>query len=542
PVWSPDGKHIAFATNRPTKNDFPRVYVMDTDGANQRNVGGERTFDDEPAWSPDSKRIVFQTQRDGNFEIYAANAFPTAQPAEQQAGAGKIRSLAVLPFATVGATGDAQYLGVGIADVLINKLAQLNEITLRTSGAVRRYLGSPKSALDAGRELGVDYVLSGSVERAGDRVQTSLELTDMATGRVMWAEKFDEPFTDMTTLQNSISERVARALSLELTSDERRRLNKRYTDNSEAQQLYLAGRYHFGKRSPEGLRQAIYSFEQAIAKDSNFALAYAGLADCYGLLNWYLEPPPADAWEHAREAAERAVALDDALAEGHVSLAFVKFNYQHDWQGASAEFRRAIGLNPNYPTAHHWYAFNLSLMGQHDDALAEIKRAQELDPRSAIIAAAVANVLFYAGRYDEAVEECRKALELDPGSLSAHVVLRWAYEKKGMTDAAFGIYEKERAFAGDTPTTRAKQAHVLAASGRGDEARRILQELVARRKQQWVSAYEIAVVYALLGDKDNAFLWLEKSKQEHAVGYTYLRVDPLLEPLRGDPRYAQLLR
>ncbi|HYP00266.1 MAG TPA: tetratricopeptide repeat protein, partial [Pyrinomonadaceae bacterium] len=539
PAWSPDGKHITFAGNRPNKTDFPAVYIMDTDGSNQRLVTAARTFDDEPAWSADGKHIAFQTQRDGNFEIYLANAFPEAGTGK---GGKQMRSLAVLPFGTVGAVGDEQYLGVGIADELTNKLGGLDEITLRTAGSVRRYLGSNKSAVEAGRELKVDYVLGGWVERVGDRVQTSLELTDVANGRVLWAEKFNERFTDISTLQNSISERVVRTLSLELTSDEQRRLVKHHTNDSAAQQLYLAGRYHWGKRTPEGLRMAISNFEQAIAKDSNFALAYAGLADCYALQNWYLEPPPADAFARAKQAADRAVALDDALAEAHVSLAFIKFHYERDLAGAEAEFRRAINLNPNYPTAHHWYAFNLSVMERHDEALLEIKRAEELDPRSAVIATAVANILYHARRFDEAIEQCQKALAIDPGSIAAQVILRWAYEKKGMTEAAFDIYERERAFAGDTPTTRTKLAHVLAASGRAAEARRILEELVARRKQQWVTAYEIAVVYALLGDKDNAFQWLERADKEHAVGYTYLRVDPRLDNLRGDPRYAKLLR
>jgi eukaryotic-like serine/threonine-protein kinase len=542
PAWSPDGKHIAFAGNRPNKTDYPAVYVMDADGNNQRLITGARTFDDEPAWASDSRHVAFQTQRHGNFEIYLADAFPTSDGASLSGGARKTRSLAVLPFTTVGAEGDEQYLGVGIADELTNKLGELDKITLRTASALRRYLGTDKSAVEVGRELKVEYVLSGWVERVGNRVQTSLELIDVESGRVLWAEKFNERFTDIPSLQNSISARVVRALSLELTSDEQRRLSKHYTEDSEAQQLYLAGRYHWGKRTPEGLRMAISNFEQAIAKDPRFALAYAGLADCYALQNWYLEPPPADAFARAREAATRAVALDDALAEAHVSLAFVKFHYDRDLQGAEAEFRRAINSNPNYPTAHHWYAFNLSVMERHDEALLEIKRAEELDPRSAVISTAVANILFHARRYDEAIEQCRKALAIDPGSASAQVVLRWAYEQKGMTDAAFAVYERERAFSGDTPMTRAKLAHVLAISGRREEARHIVEELVARRKQQWVTAYEIAVVYAFLLDKDNAFLWLERAEKEHAVGYTYLRVDPRLDNLRSDPRYAKLLR
>jgi tetratricopeptide (TPR) repeat protein len=540
PAWSPDGKSIAFISNRdPDPGDFD-VYTMGADGGNARKITNNTVTDDGPQWSPDGEQIIYQTEQGGNIEIYVNSASPESQGGASQNG--KKSSVAVLPLTTIGAEGDAQYLGVGIADMLTNKLGQLDEVMLRSSGAVRRYLGTKKSALEAGRELGVDYVLAGTVERIGDHVQTSLELTETAGGRVMWAEKFNEPFTDIPALQNSISERVARALRIELTNDERRRLAKRYTDNSEAQQLYLAGRYHWGKRTPDGLRQAIANFEQAIAKDSRFALAYAGIADCNALLNWYLEPPPPEAWERAKQAALRAVEFDEQLAEAHVSLAFIKFHYDRDWTGAEDEFKRAISLNHNYPTAHHWYAFNLSAMGRHEEALAEIKRAQELDPRSPVIATAVANVLFHARRYDEAVEACRKALELDPGSVSAHVVLRWAYEKKGMNDAAFAIYEKERAFAGDTPTTRAKLAHVLAAGGRTNEARKIVQELVAARKEQWVTPYEIAVIYSLIGDRDSAFRWLAEAEREHVVGFTFFRVDPHLENLHGDPRFAQLLR
>jgi TolB-like protein/Flp pilus assembly protein TadD len=542
PVWSPDGTRIAFTSNRPAKTDLPVVYVMNADGSDQRAVSGEHSYDDEPGWSPDGRFVAFQSQRDGNWEVYVADASPPSTSSNASNAAPRMRSIAVLPFTTIGASGDDQYLGVGLADVLTNKLGQLSEVTLRTSGAVRRYLGTSKSALDAGRELGVDFVLAGTVERGGERVVVALELTDTAEGRLLWAEKFDERFTDISTLQNSISERIVRALSLELTTDERRRLAKRLTDDSEAQQLYLAGRYHWGKRTPEGLRQAIANFEQAIARDARFALAYAGLADCYALLNWYVEPAPAGAWTRAREAALRAVEMDETLAETHVSLAFVKFHFERDWKGAEQEFQRAINLNPNYPTAHHWYGFNLSALERHDDAIAEMRRAEELDPRSTVIATAVANVLYHARRFDEAIVQCEKALSLDPGSVGAHVVLRWAYEKKGMAEAAFRIYEKERAFAGETPTTRAKHAHVLAASGRTEEARKVLAELLSQGGQRGVTPYEIAVIYALLGDRDRAFKWLAQSERERAVGFSYVRVDPLLDNLRDDPRYGELLR
>lgn len=304
----------------------------------------------------------------------------------------------------------------------------------------------------------------------------------------------------------------------------------------------VAGRYHFGKRTPEGLRQAITNFEGAIEKDSAFALAYAGLADCNALLNWYVEPPPAAAFARAKQAALRAIEFDDTLAEAHASFAFIKFHYDRDWIGAEQHFRRAINLKPNYATAHHWYAFNLSAMERHEEAIAAVKRAQEIDPRSAVIATAVANVLYHARQFDEAIEQCQRALAIDPGSVAAHVVLRWSYERKGMHDQAFTIYEKESALAGNIPTTRAKLAHVLAAGGRSAEAGEIVRQLVTRRGREWVTAYEIAVIYSLLGDRDQAFRWPARAEQEHAVGFTFVRVDPHLDNLRSDPRYAELLR
>ncbi|HVF50290.1 MAG TPA: protein kinase [Pyrinomonadaceae bacterium] len=316
----------------------------------------------------------------------------------------------------------------------------------------------------------------------------------------------------------------------------------RRTHNEEAHKLYVAGRYYSTKRTAEGLRQAIERFERAVERDPRFALAYAELADCYALLNWYVEPPPAGAFARAKQAALKAVEADDELAEAHASLGFVKFHYDRDWAGAEAEFCRAIELKRDNAPAHRWYAFSLSAMGRHDKAIAEIKHAQEISPRSPVIATAVANVLFLARRFDEAIEQCQRALELDPGSVAAHVILRWAYERKGMHDEAFAVYEQESVFAGDTPTTRAKRAHVLAACGRADEAREILQEILAERDEHWVTAYEIAIIYSLLGDTDAALDWLAKAEQEHAVGLTYVQVDPHLDNLRGDPRFAEFLR
>jgi adenylate cyclase len=237
----------------------------------------------------------------------------------------------------------------------------------------------------------------------------------------------------------------------------------------------------------------------------------------------------------------RAVEADPQLAEGHASLGFVRLHHDRDWDSAERELRQAIMLKPGIQVAHRWYAFSLSAMGRHEEAFAEIERARQISPQSPVLATAVSNVLFLAGRYDEAIEQSKKALELDSGAVSAHTVLRWAYEKKGMKQEALAAFEQERVFAGDTPTTNAKRAHVLASVGRHDEARAILENILENRSEKWVSAYEIAIIFCLIGDFDNSFKWLAQAEREHAVGFTFVRVDPRLEALRTDPRFAALL-
>ena len=282
--------------------------------------------------------------------------------------------------------------------------------------------------------------------------------------------------------------------------------------------------------------------ERAVELDPGFSLAHSELADCYSLLNWYVEPPPPDAWDHAKASALNAVAADPKLAEAHASLGFVKLHYDRDWEGAERELREAIRLKPGAQVAHRWYSYSLSAMGRHEEAAREIERAREISPQSPVIATALANVLFLAGKFDETIAQCHKALALDPGAVAAYTILRWAYEKTGRHSEALATYEQERSFAGDTPTTRAKRAHVLAATGKRDEALAILDEILANRNEQWVTAYEIAIIYSLLDDRANAFRWLAQAEREHAVGFTFVRVDPHLESLRSDPLFEEMLR
>jgi tetratricopeptide (TPR) repeat protein len=266
------------------------------------------------------------------------------------------------------------------------------------------------------------------------------------------------------------------------------------------------------------------------------------LADCYSLLNWYVEPPPENAWGLAKQSALDAVNADPNLAEAHASLGFVRLHYDRDWEDAERELRTAIQLKPGAQVAHRWYAFSLSAMGRHEEAFAEVERAREISPQSPVLATAVANVLFLAGKYDLAIDQCHKAMELDSGAVAAHTVRRWAYEKKGMHREALAAFEQERVFAGETATTHLKRASVLAAVGRHEEALQVLKEVLERRPKQWVSAYEIAIVYSWIGEFDSAFHWLGMAEREHAVGFTFVRVDPRLEPLRSDPRFEDMLR
>jgi serine/threonine protein kinase/tetratricopeptide (TPR) repeat protein len=488
--------------------------------------------------------IVYFAFRDSSIVFKSGTTPTTAQVFEQNAPETvKATSIVVLPFTTVGAKNDdEQYLGVGTADLVSSKLSQITKINLRTSSAVRRYLNTTKSAAEVGQELAVDYVVSGSIERVESRVTAKLQMTETATNRPVWTEVFEQPNDNLLALQDSISERIANSLSLQLTSTDRQNFEKHFTENDEAQKLYIAGRYHFGKRTTEGLHQAISLFEQAIKTDPNFALAYTGLADCNALLNWYQEPPPKEAWENALKAAEKAIALDDNLAEAHLSLAFANFHYKRDHKKAEDEFRRAINLKPNHATAYQWYAFFLSAQERHNEAIAVMRRAQELDPRSTTITAAVANVLFHARLYDQSIAEIKRSLETDPSSVGANAILRWNYEKKGMREEALAAFEKEMAAAGDTPTSRAKRARVLAAVGQKEESRKILDELIRTNQTQHITPYEIAIIYALLEEADKSVEWLRKAKHEHAVGFTFARVDPHLDYLRGNPKFEALLK
>jgi DNA-binding winged helix-turn-helix (wHTH) protein/TolB-like protein/Tfp pilus assembly protein PilF len=450
------------------------------------------------------------------------------------------KSIAVLPFKTLGAEDETELLGLGMADAVIIKLGKLPSPSVLPTGSVIKYTKRDRDALDIGRELGVDALLDGTVQRAGERVRVTAQLVRLSDGKTLWSGKFDRPDGGIFALQDSLSEQLAAALVSELTSDDRQRLARRVTQNAEAYQAYLMGLYFWNRRNEENLSKAIGYLRQATEKDADFALAHALLADCYVLCsaNSYKLMPRGEALTRAHESARRALVLDETVAEAHTALAGVKLAYR-DFEEAGREFRRAIELNPNYATARVRYGYFLFGSYQLEEAVREMRRAQELDPASPVTNAALAYMLRIARDYDGAIKYNRRALELQPDVIGAHSGIAESYIHKGMFQEAHAEIERVR----ETDPRLALQlrAYAFAAAARRDEALAIVSELQrANDRDEPVPPYNYAIIYAHLGDKDKAFEWLKKGTLSRSAR-AMLRFDPEMDPLRGDPRYAEIL-
>jgi serine/threonine-protein kinase len=453
-----------------------------------------------------------------------------------------IESIAVLPFANQNNDPDMDYSSDGLTEGIINSLTHLPNLKVIARSSVFRYKGKETDPLTAGKELGVRAVLTGRLAQRGDSLLVSAELVDVRDNKQLWGEQYSRRVSDLLTVQREIANEITNGLKLKLSGEQHTRVTKHYTDNPEAYQLYLRGRFYWNKRTGEALKKSIEYFNQAVEKDPGYALAYAGLADAYGLLPSYSAGSPEESFPKAKAAAKKAIELDDSLAEAHTSLANAIFIYDWKLPEAIKEFQRAIELNPNYATAHHWYSDGpLLVMGRFDDAIAEMKRAQELDPLSLIINAEIGVNYYFAGQYDRSIEQLRKTIEMEPNFYFAHYNLGIAYELKG--DFREALLECETAKRlGDDPSVLSLTGHVLAMSGNRDEALKTLDEMKELSKQRYLSAYLFARVYAALGDKDQAFQWLEKSYQDHAVDLCLFKIDPQMENLRTDPRFAELVR
>ncbi len=457
---------------------------------------------------------------------------PPAQPT-------RAHTLAILPFKPVAPADDHTSLRYGMTDSLISRLRGLDGIAVQPFTSVRRYGGSDQDTLAAARELGVASVLDGTIQRSGDRLRVTARLIKVADGSQVWSQQFDESFTDIFAVQDTIAARVAEALAIRLRSQADRPPGRRLTENAEAYQLYVSGWFARSRQGEAGFRQSIDFFEKSIALDPNYPLPYVGLADSYAMLAVFGALAPHEAFPRALEAVNQALALDKELGEAHTSLAHIKAVYERDMPGAEREYQIALSLVPDYAIAHMWYGLFLGWSGRYEDGLARLRQAQELEPLQLGASANIGMLLYYSRRYDEAIDQLRKVLAVEPGLDHARSFLGRAYLRKGDPAAAIAEFSQRKSL---SVGSYADLGMALAFAGRRDEAAAELGRLMALRNERYVSAYDIASVHASLGDADHAFEWLDRAVEERAQLRGLTGVDPSFDGLREDPRMKPLLK
>jgi len=453
------------------------------------------------------------------------------------------KSIAVLPFENLSHDPDNAYFAEGMQDEILARLSKIADLKVISRTSTRKYKSAPDSLREIAKQLGVANVLEGSVQKSGDAVRVNVQLINALNDAHLWGDIYDRKLTDIFSVESDIAKTIANTLQAKLSGSEQRAIAARPTENTEAYQLYLRGRFFWNKRTGESLKKAVDYFNQAIAADPKYALAYVGLADAYVLMPFYSAGAPRDYYPKAKVAAKKALELDDTLAEAHASLAYILHVYDLDFDGSTREFQWAIELNPNYATAHHWYAIEILVsLGRFDEAIREVKRGLELDPLSLTINGALGRTYYFARRYNEAIEQLRRTSDLDPSFYYAHWNLGSALAAKGAMGAAIGEYQKAQAL-NDDPRVLALLGRAYAFSGNKIEADKILDQLKELSKERYVSAYSFALVYVGFGNKEEALRWLEKSYQDRAGNdLVYVKVEPQLDPLRGDPRFDALVQ
>jgi TolB-like protein/DNA-binding winged helix-turn-helix (wHTH) protein/Tfp pilus assembly protein PilF len=465
------------------------------------------------------------------------------QHAPQRAFAHGKATLMVVPLDNLSGDTEQEYFSDGITEEITTQLARLDPNHLAVIGRLTatRYKHSGKDIAQIGKEVPVDYVLEGSVRREQTRIRATLQLIEVASQTHVWANEYDRDLGDALSLQREIATAVAGEIKLKLGAEQEHRLASGSAASAEAHDAYLRGRYEWNKRTEPGFRAAIKYFEAALQIQPDYAPAYAGLADTYNLLGQYGYSRPDDAYPKAKSYASKALQLDNTLAEAHTALADVETKYDLNWQQARSEFLEAIDANPNYATAHLWYAEDyLTHLGETKEAIIEVKKAQEIEPLSPIIGSIVAETFYFARDYDHAIEEAKKVLEIEPNFLPAIERLGWAYEQKGMLPEAISEFQRACDLSDGSDEMRTQLAHAYAVSGNRPEARRILSDLLQKARAHYVSPYFFAVIYTALGQKAVALTWLDKTYQEHDVPPVI--VEPRFDPLRAEPAYAAMVR
>src|SRR5437763_3039640 len=495
----------------------------------------------ELAAEPDRETVELHRQiESGRIQPLPPGATP-GRPVREQAA---IESIAILPLANLTADANTEYLSDGITENIINRLSQLPALRVMAWSTVAHYKGRETAPSVVGRELKVGAVLMGRVLELGERVVVNIELIDVADGSQLWGEQYNRRAADIFALQEEIARRISESLKLKLTGEEQERLAKRLTDSTEAYHAYLRGRYCWNKRTEAGLKKSIENFRQAIEKEPTYALAYAGLADAYTVLGSFgiSALAPCEASPRAKEAAARALEIDETLAEAHAALANSLAYYDWDWAEARREFARAFELKPGCTTAHHWSGLiYLTSMGRLDEAFAEIKRAHELEPLSLNINTDYGFRPYLMRQYDRAIDEYKKSLELDQSFVYTHWKLGLAYEQKAMYEEAIAEFQKAIALSGGSAQAVVLLGHAYAVSGRRTEALKVLDELRELSKRKYGSSYRVAAIQLGIGETERAFEWLERAVEERDAWLVWLKVDPVLDALRPDPRFADLV-
>jgi len=452
------------------------------------------------------------------------------------------KSVAVLPFENMSTDPENEYFSDGITDDIIAQLSKISALKVISRTSSMQYKKTTKKITAIAEELGVAAILEGSVRRAGPRARIVVHLVDPKTEKHLWGETFDRQLTDIFEVQSEVAQQITGALSLALSPEEKQRVEKMATADAEAYNMYLLGRYHLNKWSGAEIQKAIEHFQEAIGKDPNFAVAYAGQADAYELLSiGFGSKAPVEYLAQAKMMALKALEMDDSLAEAHTSLAYARWLGDLDWIGAEREFKRALELKSSYVMAHEWYAEYLAALGRHDEALAAIKKAQQLDPLSVPVNRAVGWVIYFSRSYDQAIEELRKTLGMDPNFLAARLVLWWALLAKGSHEEAITDIRKEVESPGLRTMKKLMLGYACAVSGRSEEAGGILWELQPKIEGENRLALLAAMLFIAMDDKDRAFEQLERAFQIREPGLVFLRVAPWADPLRSDKRYQSLV-
>ncbi|MDQ4122256.1 MAG: winged helix-turn-helix domain-containing protein [Acidobacteriota bacterium] len=459
----------------------------------------------------------------------------------QQQASSRIKSIAVLPFKPLVVENRNESLEIGMADTLIAKLSNLKEINIRPISAVRKYSGVEQDAVAAGREQKVDAVLDGQIQKFGDKIRVTVRLIRIEDAATIWTNQFDEKMSDIFGIQDSISERVTAALALKLSGEQKSRIVKRHTENTQAYELYLLGKFHFAKRTREALGKSIEYFNEAIEKDPNYALAYVGLGAAYSTSGWNDFIPPHEAYPKAKNAIDKALQLDDAIADAYAVSGNIKRGYDWDLAGAEIEYRRALELDPNNPTTYQWYGLNAAFAGRHDESITLFKRARELDPLSMIINKSFGDILSFARRFDEAIEQYHRVLELHPDFPNAYRELGTCYYYKNLHDKAFENWLKGVSLSGSRPQDVEALKSAYKRSGmKGFWLE--LAEQIKQSKESYIPSYDVATCYAAGGDKQQALDWLERAYQEHSSGMVVIKAELMFDNIRTEPRFIELMR